>query len=55
MMIHHAFEVARKKGCYKASLSSNLKRERAHPFYESLVFERHGYSFRVSIQRPRDQ
>ena len=55
MMIHHAFEVARKKGCYKASLSSNLKRERAHPFYESLGFERHGYSFRVSIQRPRDQ
>jgi GNAT superfamily N-acetyltransferase len=28
MMIHHALEVARKKGCYKASLSSNLKRER---------------------------
>lgn len=48
-MIHYALEVAHKKGCYKAALSSNLKRERAHAFYESLGFERHGYSFRVSI------
>ncbi|MDI3464014.1 MAG: Acetyltransferase, GNAT family [Nitrospira sp.] len=55
MMIHHALEVAREKGCYKAALSSNLKRERAHAFYESLGFERHGYSFRVSTQRSGDQ
>src|SRR6185437_682079 len=54
-MIHYALEVAREKGCYKAMLSSNLKRERAHAFYESLGFERHGYSFRVSIQHSRDQ
>ncbi len=55
MMIHYALEVARKKGCYKAALSSNLKRERAHAFYESLGFERHGYSFRVNIQGSGDQ
>lgn len=55
MMIHYTLEVARQKGCYKAALSSNLKRERAHAFYESLGFERHGYSFRVSIQRSGDQ
>lgn len=48
MMIRYALEVARQKGCYKAALSSNLKRERAHAFYESLGFERHGYSFRIS-------
>lgn len=48
MMMHEALEVAREKGCYKAMLSSNLKRERAHAFYESLGFERHGHSFRVS-------
>ncbi len=48
MMINYALEAARQKGCYKAALSSNLKRERAHAFYESLGFERHGYSFRVN-------
>ena len=49
MMIHYALEVARKKGCYKAALSSDLKRERAHAFYESLSFERHGT---VSVSAP---
>ncbi len=28
------------------SLSANMKRAKAHAFYESLGFERHGYSFR---------
>jgi hypothetical protein len=30
------------------ALSSNLKRQKAHDFYDSLGFERHGYSFRVN-------
>jgi GNAT superfamily N-acetyltransferase len=47
IMMRHALEICGEKGCYKAALSSNLKRERAHAFYESLGFERHGYSFRV--------
>jgi len=46
-MVRHALRVCREKGCYKVALSSNLKRERAHAFYESLDFERHGYSFRI--------
>jgi ribosomal protein S18 acetylase RimI-like enzyme len=53
MMMHYALEVASEKGCYKVVLSSNLKRERAHAFYESLGFERHGYSFRVNAQPAR--
>ena len=44
----------RAKGCYKLVLSSNAKRERAHAFYESLGFERHGYSFRIESGRPVD-
>jgi len=44
---------ARQKGvekhCYKLVLSSNARRERAHAFYESLGFERHGYSFRLDL------
>jgi ribosomal protein S18 acetylase RimI-like enzyme len=44
-MMRHAMEQARAANCYKLTLSSNAKRERAHAFYEKLGFERHGYSF----------
>jgi GNAT superfamily N-acetyltransferase len=49
-MMAHAIEQCRKAGCYKLALSSNLKREGAHRFYESLGFERHGYSFAISTE-----
>ena len=48
-MMHFAMERCREKRCYKLVLSSNAKRTRAHAFYESLGFERHGYSFRVNL------
>jgi GNAT superfamily N-acetyltransferase len=44
-MMEHAREQCRAAGCYKMALSSNRSREGAHAFYESLGFERHGYSF----------
>jgi GNAT superfamily N-acetyltransferase len=44
-MMEHALGECRRAGCYKLALSSNLRREPAHRFYESLGFERHGYSF----------
>ncbi len=44
-MMAHAAERCREAGCYKLALSSNRKRTEAHRFYESLGFERHGYSF----------
>jgi len=53
-MLQHALQVCASKGCYKAALSSNMSRERAHAFYDSLGFERHGYSFRVMLQAPGD-
>jgi len=46
-MMAHARERCREAGCYKLALSANDQRERAHQFYESLGFERHGVSFRV--------
>lgn len=46
-MMAHARELARQAGCYKLVLSSNQKRERAHAFYESLGFQRHGLSFLI--------
>lgn len=48
-MMQAALRLCSEKGCYKVALSSNLKRERAHAFYESLGFERHGYSFKITL------
>jgi len=50
LMMEHAMNVCREFGCYKMALSSNLKRERAHQFYENLGFDRHGYSFLIEIK-----
>jgi len=48
-MMHHALEQCRLADCYKMALSSNLKREQAHRFYNSLGFTRHGYSFQIEL------
>lgn len=48
-MIKFAVERCREIGCYKVVLSSNIKRENAHQFYESLGFTKHGYSFLLEI------
>jgi GNAT superfamily N-acetyltransferase len=50
-MMRFAMARAAEKHCYKLVLSSNATRERAHAFYESLGFERHGYSFRLLLDR----
>jgi GNAT superfamily N-acetyltransferase len=50
-MMQFAVDRAREKGCYKLMLSSNAKREHAHAFYESIGFERHGFSFRVNLSQ----
>ncbi|HEV3317354.1 MAG TPA: GNAT family N-acetyltransferase [Candidatus Angelobacter sp.] len=49
IMMEFAMQEAKKSRCYKLVLSSNAKRERAHQFYDSLGFDRHGYSFRVDF------
>lgn len=48
-MMEYAIDVCRENGCYKMTLSSNLKRERAHQFYENLGFKKHGFSFLIEI------
>ena len=48
-MMAHAMDLAREAGCYKLVLSSNQKRVGAHAFYESLGFQRHGYSFQIEM------
>lgn len=48
-MMRFAMGECRKARCYKLMLSSNLKREPAHRFYEELGFQKHGYSFLVDL------
>ena len=48
-LMEHAMAQARAAGCYKLTLSSNLRRTEAHAFYDALGFERHGYSFAVFL------
>ena len=48
-MMRFAVVRCRERDCYKLMLSSNAKRLRAHSFYESLGFERHGFSFRMNL------
>ena len=49
LMMRHAMDAAAARGCYKLALSSNVRREKAHAFYDKLGFTRHGYSFVVDL------
>ena len=44
-MMRQALEISADAGCYKVTLSSNLQREEAHKFYQSLGFQQHGWSY----------
>jgi GNAT superfamily N-acetyltransferase len=48
-MMHFAIAKCRAANCYKLTLSANLKRQNAHAFYESLGFEKHGFSFLIDL------
>ena len=48
-MMQFALDRCKDFGCYKMVLSSNLKRIEAHQFYESLGFEKHGFSYRIDL------
>jgi GNAT superfamily N-acetyltransferase len=49
-MMQFAMKRCRARGCYKLALSSHRKREAAHRFYESLGFQKHGYSFIIELK-----
>lgn len=48
-MIRHAMTLAANAGCYKMSLSSNMKRTDAHRFYQQLGFVQHGVSLHIAL------
>jgi GNAT superfamily N-acetyltransferase len=49
LMMEYAMRLCKEAGCYKLVLSSNVRRVRAHQFYESLGFRQHGVSFLVAL------
>lgn len=44
-MMRFAMEQCATRDCYKLVLSSHVNRANAHRFYESLGFQKHGYSY----------
>ena len=48
-MMRYVVKLCHEKGCYKLSLSSNLKRGHAHAFYQSLCFQRYASGFSVGL------
>ncbi len=48
-LMFYAKQRCRDAGCYKLALSSNMKRQDAHKFYEAIGFQKHGYSFKVPL------
>jgi GNAT superfamily N-acetyltransferase len=46
-MMQFAMDQCRDAGCYKMALSSHLSRDKTHRFYESLGFEKHGFSYLI--------
>ncbi|AFY34824.1 GNAT family N-acetyltransferase [Calothrix sp. PCC 7507] len=50
-MVKAALQLSAEAGCYKVMLSSNIRREKAHQFYQSLGFEQHGWSFKCVLNQ----
>jgi GNAT superfamily N-acetyltransferase len=48
-MMRFAMDRCAEAGCYKLVLSSNVRREDAHRFYQDLGFIQHGLSFSVPV------
>ena len=48
-MMQWAIAYCRQVRCYKLVISAHRQRDRAHAFYESLGFVKHGYSFQIEV------
>lgn len=49
-LMREVIERARRAGCYKVQLMSNVRREGAHDFYRSLGFEENAQGFRLYFE-----
>lgn len=48
-MMKFAAERAKERGCYKLMLSTSAHREGAQAFYESLGYQKHGFSYLLNL------
>lgn len=49
-LVHEAGRLAAADGAYKMILATGMKRAGAHQFYETLGFERYGYSYGLPLK-----
>ena len=49
-LLQHATDYAKEKGCLLLELSSGLKREKAHAFYERQGFDKVGVTYRKYLK-----
>lgn len=49
LMMKFAAKRAKERGCYKLMLSTSTHREGAQAFYESLGYQKHGFSYLLNI------
>lgn len=50
MLIGEAVRIAQRRGCYKLSLTTNVKRARAHRFYERLGWRRSHFGYSLDLK-----
>ena len=53
-MMRFAMAACVARNCYKLVLSSHIRREQAHRFYEGLGFRKHGYSYLLDLSAGAD-
>jgi GNAT superfamily N-acetyltransferase len=49
-LVQAASDLARRRGCYKMSLTSNVARRRAHEFYERLGWQRTHLGYTLGLE-----
>jgi len=50
-LMEAALEIARRRGCYKLSLTSNRKRPKAHRFYEKFGMRRTHFGYTIYLPK----
>lgn len=50
LLIIEAVRIARRRGCYKLSLTTNVRRARAHRFYERLGWRRSHFGYSLGLK-----
>jgi len=54
-MLEHAARIAGRNRCYKMSLTTNLKRRRAHRFYERLGWKKSHFGYSFSLEEDGEE